>query len=155
MIYPLLKGSKRGVKQPGYHPKGTSIFPMIHPLNERRDNFRSHRISDQCSQGARKNRSFFTWVWNQKHPWNESWEKTHLRFFSKMEKLPRGLQDAGVVYKPISVEQKSEEMSPKMRCDQRQRVMPGSNPQYQKLGDLVGTFGIFSRNTLQETITLN
>ena len=109
-IYPLLKGSKRGVKQP---PKGTSIFPMIHPLNERRDNFRSHRISDQCSQGARKNRSFFTWVWNQKHPWNESWEKTHLRFFSNMEKLPRGLQDAGVVYKPISVEQKSEEMSPK------------------------------------------
>lgn len=72
-----------------------------------------------------------------------------------MEKLPRGLQDAGVVYKPISVEQKSEEMSPKMRCDQRQRVMPGSNPQYQKLGDLVGTFGFFSRNTLQETITLN
>ena len=27
--YPLLKGSNRGVKQLGYHPKGTSIFPMI------------------------------------------------------------------------------------------------------------------------------
>ncbi len=27
--YPLLKGSPRGVKQLGYHPKGTSIFPMI------------------------------------------------------------------------------------------------------------------------------
>ena len=27
--YPLLKDSDRGVKQLGYHPKGTSIFPMI------------------------------------------------------------------------------------------------------------------------------
>ena len=29
-VYPLLKGSNRGVKQTGaLHPKGTSIFPMI------------------------------------------------------------------------------------------------------------------------------
>ena len=27
--YPLLKGSNRGVKQLGYHPKGTTFFPMI------------------------------------------------------------------------------------------------------------------------------
>ena len=27
-VYPLLKGSL-GVKQLGYHPKGTSIFPMM------------------------------------------------------------------------------------------------------------------------------
>ena len=29
-VYTLLKGSNRRVKQVGYHPKGTSIFPMIY-----------------------------------------------------------------------------------------------------------------------------
>ena len=30
MVYPLLKGSNRGLKQLGIPPKGTSMFPMIH-----------------------------------------------------------------------------------------------------------------------------